>query len=648
MLSICIALWSSIEKEHGDVSSSAPHHASRHEEEHGSARMMPCERDIQQCHEDQADGIQDVVCPVCSNPGGYYSGLWSHPLSDVRYCRHPMSGKEIPGTWHTVPVGKWNRQDWDRDEAECQQIQQEMISTPRPLIMLIPHAGKRFAGFVRESVFSRIRLNPSARPVRWIYYIAALHLDDKNHAALYIVRQEDPTMPIPVSTPTMQVHAEKKSLPDSIRREHSYTWVEPELRENFPGAKHCVLIPSHHGYTEELATWLAKSLYRSHHQNHVLIVFTADLTHNYKDQDLHLAWPQQLSKIEREEDLMDSLISPTRSLETFLSSARVTDAPWAMAILYRLIQLVQCHGQVVDYMDSKAVAYAREGGGNDERLHVADKLDFYTLTEWKREAKDDQKILRQQQNAQEEDRDAFVSYVGMVFQSSPSVPFPKTETFDDMYLLGCIRSVILLIDSIKSFQDRNLDMERVIAHLVPKWSVWSHLTNGVFVGTEEWDESTRRWVTNCSYGDYENETEGAAEKRSVAVGALRAAMKCPHDARFRWLRPLNQKKDIRYKVEVLAPRSEWKEFMARDAPTRFDMAHGREGLYLRLASYRAATYLPVVAREWGSNDIEAYMSHLSQKAGGDASDWKDPKARAWTYTSRTIFWNPRIQKLEKD
>ena len=71
---------------------------------------------------------------------------------------------------------------------------------------------------------------------------------------------------------------------------------------------------------------------------------------------------------------------------------------------------------------------------------------------------------------------------------------------------------------------------------------------------------------------------------------------------------------------------------------------GKRGMFLRLPSGGAATYLPVVARENKDWTKEEYMRHLTRKAGGKGDEWKDGRIKV--YSTHSYTWNPESQAIE--
>ena len=96
--------------------------------------------------------------------------------------------------------------------------------------IIIPHAGKKYAGMCRKSAFQYLpRTN-----VKKILYISAIHSpgDTDN---IYILKKD-------TGFPKINLQL-KKALPEKIKDEHSFKWVEQELRNQFPNVNICCLCP---------------------------------------------------------------------------------------------------------------------------------------------------------------------------------------------------------------------------------------------------------------------------------------------------------------------------------------------------------------------------------------------------------------------
>ena len=100
--------------------------------------------------------------------------------------------------------------------------------------ILIPHAGKKYAGDCRYKVFNKIK------NIENIIYITALHnslylkknLKNKN----FIIKDE-----CKLFNKNNAINFIKNN--NIIKNEHSYEWVKDELRTKFKNAKHTVITP---------------------------------------------------------------------------------------------------------------------------------------------------------------------------------------------------------------------------------------------------------------------------------------------------------------------------------------------------------------------------------------------------------------------
>ena len=96
---------------------------------------------------------------------------------------------------------------------------------------------------------------------------------------------------------------------------------------------------------------------------------------------------------------------------------------------------------------------------------------------------------------------------------------------------------------------------------------------------------------------------------SVVHNAANAAT---HDPRFRPVRP-QELTLITVEVSALSP--------LKPVASYKDIVLGTHGVVLEKRG-RSAVFLPQVATETGW-DLDQFLSHLAQKAGLGASDWKD-------------------------
>lgn len=183
--------------------------------------------------------------------------------------------------------------------------------------LLIPHAGKVYAGSARKEAFACV---PNPLSITRIDYIATVH---------------NPTR--------------------SPFKDHSYEWVKDELRTHFPHATHWVYYPS----TWTHARTLAKSL-STFNKKLQLVIGTTDLMHygqqyNYiPTHDTHSslkAW-----KVQQEKPLLRALqtVAPADVQQLYQTNPHIMCGPYATyATLQFLVnRRYTKQGKCVAYYDS--------------------------------------------------------------------------------------------------------------------------------------------------------------------------------------------------------------------------------------------------------------------------------------------------------
>ena len=104
--------------------------------------------------------------------------------------------------------------------------------------MLIPHAGKDYAGDARERAFVEAS---KGRKVSSIIYLAALHNPTNVSNNVHIF---DGDKYIDIYRQADGDSKEQNVFPDNIFNEHSFRWVYDELKEWFSSAKIIVIMIS--------------------------------------------------------------------------------------------------------------------------------------------------------------------------------------------------------------------------------------------------------------------------------------------------------------------------------------------------------------------------------------------------------------------
>lgn len=426
------------------------------------------------------------------------------------------------------------------------------------------------------------------RPVNKIIYISAIHDSANIKPGIYEFSKDSGFGKSP--------HLEKMNN----TKEHSFLWVENELRKSFPVASILVITPVKTYKNLSIQKWIAE--YMRKHKN-CLLFSTTDLIHhgeNYNNNTLQ--HPHRLHKQDFEEEFISSLVSEHLSpqkIATFVKQHQLLCGPFSIAIFINIMKTLGMTGKVTDYYDSN---------------FGEKKLNRYVIS-----------------NNPAPD---FVSYVSIIYGNGVSQQ--KLETLDIMMAIGVVKSEIIKVLHNNHYTIR-----------LPYWSPFYKMKQGVFVGTSIGNK------TNCSYGRYEVDSKSAKQynlSESTADKMVEAAGDCIKDARDRWKIPynINELDKLNYKIELLQPKKKWLEYPGKDVKQHFKM-DGKQGIYLMLKdrkdmfTKRAATYLPVVARENKDWSIDEYMNSLSKKAGGELNEWKNGKIKIYTSTSYT--WNSVTQKL---
>ena len=446
-----------------------------------------------------------------------------------------------------------------------------LIKTQYPRCGILPHAGKLYAGDSRRNL---LKFFPRTL-IKYIIYISALHNTHGIAPGIYEMHKDKQFLKTPLLP----------KLPSLSRNEHSFTWVEEELREHFPGVQIYVITPVK-SYDKNMIHWITQFIKKN--KNSVLFS-TTDLTHHGENYNNSLlSQPYRLSKQNREEKLIHSLIKYPLNLpeiKRLTQNNTLLCGPYAIQLFAECLDVLKLPGKVVDYCDS----------------HLEkNMLDKYTI--------------------KNTNLTNLVSYVCVLYGSN--IKSNDIYSFDVLYALGMIKSVLL----------KNLTNSFYTIKL-PLWSPFYQLQQGVFVG------SSLHKKTNCSYGRYQDNG-----RTSTAFKMIEAAGDCLEDARNRWKIPYSLKNidDCNIKLEVLDPKAKWKKHPAKHLKRFFKM-DGKQGIYLQLSNGKSATYLPVVAKENNHWTIDEYIESLSKKAGGEKKDWLN--GTIWIYSSKTYIWDAQEKKL---
>jgi predicted class III extradiol MEMO1 family dioxygenase len=441
---------------------------------------------------------------------------------------------------------------------------------------LIPHAGRLYAGHARYAALRYFKKN-----TKQIIYLATLH-NINNTDKTYILHRDK------------GFRLGKHNFINTTKREHSFDWVHEELRDLFPSAKILALAPNRR--VEGLHTWIIN--YLNSHKNAIFLA-TIDLIHYGKqfNNTKYLSYPQQMSKIKKEESLIEHALAPNSTNNEYINKLinadrNIVDGPKTLEIFLKVMAQMRLRGRVTDYYDSY----------NSKKV---DLIDRYSIS------------MKPIKN--------LVSYVSIVYgKKMPTSLLP----IDILLAIGLLKSIIIKETFGKQYSLR-----------LPSWSPLNKKIGGVFVGTSL---GTR---TTCSYGTYET------GKKSTADNLIKAAYHCPEDAAKRWGIPYtdNNINNLSYKVEFLDPESQWKTYRGYMAPKKFHN-NGSSGIFLRLANGKGATYLPSVFKSNPQWSVEDAMHKLTEKAEGrkltieELNAWKNGVIKIYNTTSYT--WNPHRKLID--
>ena len=290
--------------------------------------------------------------------------------------------------------------------------------------IIIPHAGKQYAGHARYSAFKYV--NPN---IKYIIYIATIHKQNNSNKT-YILHNDN-------FIDKSILAQNNLGLEYKHTDEHSFKWVHDELIKNFPHSKILAIGPNN--YTRDLVNFIYDFL--SHNPDSVLIS-TSDLIHygpRYNNVGL-LNAPQQLDKIHKEENLISDLVSHNMNIHTIKKHANIGHlmcGPRAVELFSEIMIKMKLTGKVVDYYDSHSTS--------------KDILNKYLIS-----------------TANTEN---FVSYVSIIY--GENVRQNTIIDFDVMMQIAILKSTIK--NHLMNYPQDPL--------YTPKWSPFHKSHQGVFVGT---------------------------------------------------------------------------------------------------------------------------------------------------------------------
>ena len=463
---------------------------------------------------------------------------------------------------------------------------------------IIPHPGKIYGGDARKNSFRFFKKN-----VKFILYIAALHRLSFNKNGVIYVLNKDNGFPDYFDNQNLDL---KYDLDIAARKEHSFKWVEEELRDYFSDdTKVLVLAPSINTNLDNLGEIIYNFL--NIYENSIIFA-TSDLIHygsNFDTENL-LKYPQQQDKIKKENRLIYNLKNvKLKNVKSIIAKHDyICCGPKALILFCIVAKKMKWIGKVTDYYDSH--------GKMKSQL-----LDRYTI---------DYKNV-----------DNLVSYVSMIYGKYND--FNPLIEFDILQGIGLSKSIIM--------RNTIFNDDSIYKINLPVWSLLrsKNRNNGIFVGTEFFDKEKKIFNTNCSYGRFED------GETSISNKIIRASNDCNGDAKNRWNIPYEKKNlnMMTYKLELLDEKKNWKKYKAKDVYKYFKL-NGRYGMLLKIPptkynnNWTSATFLPVVARDYKSIwEISDYMENLSEKQGKNKNDWKLDGSEILIYKSGSYIW--KLHKL---
>ena len=205
-----------------------------------------------------------------------------------------------------------------------------------PRAAILPHAGKAYAGDARNNIF---RYFPHTK-IRYIIYISAIHNSHNIPPNIYQLHKDKAFGKTPL-------------LPILTNNEHSFQWVEAELRSRFPGAKILTITPVKQHNDSKIVNWIVGFMKK--HPNCILFSTTDLIHHGDQFNNKLLTYPQRLHKQHLEESFIHSLIHYPMSISTIKKHTQqqhLMCGPYAILLFSKIIQLLHYRGKVVDYYDS--------------------------------------------------------------------------------------------------------------------------------------------------------------------------------------------------------------------------------------------------------------------------------------------------------
>lgn len=456
--------------------------------------------------------------------------------------------------------------------------------TTTPHFILIPHAGKKFAGDCRKNVLRKL----SSKQIKNIIYITALHnsffLKKINRDKNFIIKDQCKLFIKPINN-FVKLNQVSSYVKDKLLEEHSYKWVKDELK--FLKAKHTIITPGPqiniNDYSDLVKLLQSKNLNNSS----TLIIGTTDLIHYGPRYNLtNFKYPEQTEKLYQESKFIDAInhLNISRVNELYDKKPHLCCGINSVRILLRLVKLFDntLKGQVYDYYDSVQSHFKDiRRYSNDFNFGVSQDINYPKN---------------------------FVSYVSICFEKKNN----KLTNIDKNLAQACLRNILIQNYMRVPIKDNE-------KYYIPLWSNWYKIYNGIFVGISIGNK------TKCSTGRFENDNN----KIKSAENIYFSAGNCYSDAKRRWggIKE-NDISKIKYKVELLDAKKDWKkvdlEILIKNEKKYKNKGYG---FYLEITNKNTtydATYLPNVWEEVLLNeDIKGMLNQLALKATGQKFGLED-------------------------
>jgi AmmeMemoRadiSam system protein B len=431
--------------------------------------------------------------------------------------------------------------------------------------ILIPHAGKKYAGDCRNKVLRKIK------NIENIIYITALHkslhLEENLKNKNFIIKDECKLF----NKNNVANFIKNNKI---IKNEHSYEWVKNELNIKFKNAKHTVITPGPNIELEDYKQLIKLINKNNLSKNTTLIICTTDLIHYGKKYNMtSLKSPVQNSKIYEESKFINSIIN----LDLNEINNLYKKKPYlccginSIKILVYLILNINkdLKGEVCDYYDSVQSNYNKNS-------------------------------IKRYSNDFENKIENFVSYVSIIYKINNKI---KITDLDKNIALGCLRNIL-----IKNIIRKNIKTD--FKYYIPEWSNFNKINNGIFVGTNI------NKTIKCSTGRFENDNN-----ISSAIKIYLSSKNCYNDSNNRWggINKVDISK-INYKIELLDKKNTWKEVELKILQEK-EEDFKDYGFYIEYNKNNImynATYLPNVWKEsLKDNNIVEMLNKLSLKASNN-------------------------------